>query len=86
MVGMAVNNETTKLLMLILAVSWALVSLMMGMGIVLNMKKQYFKEIYMITFLNSDMILKNKRVESFLDTLSKSSNNWHLLLILINFY
>jgi len=75
MVGMAVNNETTKLLMLILAVSWALVSLMMGMGIVLNMKKQYFKEIYMITFLNSDMILKNKRVESFLDTLSKSSNN-----------
>jgi hypothetical protein len=31
----------------------------------------------MLTFLNNEMIMNNKRVESFLDSINKSSSNWH---------
>lgn len=37
------------------------------------MKKLYFKEIIIVSFLNNEMIMKNKRVESFLEMLSKFS-------------
>jgi hypothetical protein len=45
------------------------------------MKRQYVKEVYMITFLSEEMIVKSKRVESFLDSLSKSSNWFSKLLM-----
>jgi len=65
------------MLLLVLAVCWTAVCFIVGVIVIMGMKQQYFKEVYMITFLNYEMIMKSKRVESFLDSLSKS-NNWRL--------
>jgi len=46
------------------------------------MQRQYFREVYMITFLNTDMITKNKRVESYLQSLGKNAGNWSVEFIL----
>jgi hypothetical protein len=37
------------------------------------MKKQFFKEVYILTFLNDEMVMKNKRVESYLENITKNS-------------
>ena len=36
-------------------------------------KNKYVKEVTLLTFLNKEMLFENKRVESFLKKLSKSS-------------
>jgi hypothetical protein len=54
-------------------ISFGVLSLLFGLFAVNYMKKLYFKEIIIVSFLNNEMISKNKRVESFLETLSKSS-------------
>jgi hypothetical protein len=54
-------------------VSFGIISLLLGLCVINHMKKLYFKEIIIVSFLNNEMISKNKRVESFLETLSKSS-------------
>ncbi len=54
-------------------VIFGVLSLLFGLFAVNYMKKLYFKEIIIVSFLNNEMISKNKRVESFLETLSKSS-------------
>ncbi len=42
------------------------INTIIGFVIICSMKKQYLKEVYMLTFLNDFMIIKNKRVESYL--------------------
>jgi hypothetical protein len=44
----------------------------LGLVIIHGMKKKYLNEVYMLTFLNESMIIKNKRIESYLDALLKS--------------
>jgi hypothetical protein len=62
------------LLLLVLALCWLVVCLGVGVVLILGMRQQYYREVYMISFLNSEMILRSKRVESFLYSLSKSSS------------
>lgn len=56
-----------------MSVLWGLICFLIGLVIMLTMKEGYFKEVFMITFLNNGMIIKNKRVESFLDSIAKNS-------------
>jgi hypothetical protein len=60
-------------LMLVASGIWGVICFVVGWGIIVRMKKSYFRQVFMITFLNSEMILKNKRVESFLDALAKNA-------------
>jgi uncharacterized membrane protein YqgA involved in biofilm formation len=50
----------------IAGLGWGVISLIIGLFLVNYMKKLYFKEIIIVSFLNNEMISKNKRVESFL--------------------
>lgn len=61
-----------KVMMLMISVVWGVTSFLLGFWLILWMKERYFKELFMITFLNNDMITKNKRVESFLEAIAKS--------------
>ena len=61
-----------KFMMLIFSAAWGLLSFLLGFWLILRMKERYFKEIFMITFLSNDMITKNKRVESFLESIAKN--------------
>ena len=54
------------------AISVAVISAVVGLWLIYGMKKKYLKEVYMLTFLNEAMIMKNKRIESYLDSLIKS--------------
>lgn len=65
--------DTKKQLILGVACGWFGVCLVVGLAVLLRMRLRYFKEIYMITFLNQEMVLGNKRVESFLVTITKNS-------------
>lgn len=58
--------------MLVASGVWGIICFVLGWGVIVRMKRSYFKQVFMITFLNSEMILKNKRVESFLDALAKN--------------
>jgi hypothetical protein len=62
-----------RALMLVASVLWGLACFVCGFGIILRMKRAYFKEVFMITFINNEMMLKNKRVESFLDLIAKNA-------------
>jgi len=62
-----------KEMTLIALVIWSVVSFGIGLALTLGMKQQFFKEVYILTFLNEEMLLKNKRVESYLDNLSKNT-------------
>ena len=66
---MAVEAKKITLIILII---WSAVSFGIGLILTFRMKKQFFKEVYILTFLNDEMLLKNKRVESYLDSLSKN--------------
>lgn len=46
--------------------TFGVLSLVFGVILINYMKKLYFKEIIIVSFLNNEMISKNKRVESFL--------------------
>lgn len=52
--------------LLMYAVILCFINTIIGFVIICGMKKQYLKEVYMLTFLNDFMIIKNKRVESYL--------------------
>lgn len=45
-----------------MSVTWGIVCFLIGLVIMLTMKEGYFKEVFMITFLNNGMIVRNKRV------------------------
>lgn len=62
-----------KLYLLLISGIWGILSLAIGLILVLKLKSGYFRDVFMITFLNSEMVLKNKRVESFLDSLAKNT-------------
>ena len=66
---MAVEAKKITLIILII---WSAVNFGIGLILTFRMKKQFFKEVYILTFLNDEMLLKNKRVESYLDSLSKN--------------
>ena len=70
---MAVEAKKITLIILII---WSAVSFGIGLILTFRMKKQFFKEVYILTFLNDEMLLKNKRVESYLDSLSKNIYFW----------
>jgi len=43
-----------------------------GSFIILKMKKQYRNEVYMLNFLNREMVSNNKRIQSFINDISAS--------------
>lgn len=51
---------------LLSSLSLCILGAILGIFIICAMKEQYLREVYMLTFLNDLMILKNKRVESYL--------------------
>ena len=61
-----------KAMMLAVSAVWGVVSCILGFWLILRMKERYFKEVFMITFLSNDMVAKNKRVESFLESVAKN--------------
>ena len=63
-----------KLTMLAVSAVWGVVSCILGFWLILRMKERYFKEVFMITFLSNDMVAKNKRVESFLESVAKNES------------
>lgn len=65
-VQLTLAYNSTKLSILGISIIWGIVCCIVGLMIILKMKEEYFKEVFMITFLNNEMIIKNKRVESFL--------------------
>lgn len=62
----SVNHDNLKNELLMYAVILCSINTIIGFVIICGMKKQYLKEVYMLTFLNDFMIIKNKRVESYL--------------------
>ena len=48
--------------MYIVGLIFGVISLILGLFLVNYMKKLYFKEIIIVSFLNNEMISKNKRV------------------------
>jgi len=70
-----VDFDSLKSRVFFLSFGWFLVAFAVGVGLICVMKRQYFREAYMVTFLSSEMMLNNKRVESFLDSLSKSTES-----------
>lgn len=64
-----------KLGIFVASVCWWFATAVIGIVMLLKMKSQYFKQAYMLTFLNNEMLTNNKRVESFLDSINKSSSN-----------
>jgi hypothetical protein len=75
MYNYSLNVYNYKLTIFIGSVCWWVLTFLAGLIIILSLKRQYFKEVYMLTFLNNEMIMNNKRVESFLDSINKSSSN-----------
>jgi hypothetical protein len=67
------DNERIKLLLFVVSLLWGVACCVYGFRAVLRMKEEYFREVFMITFLNSEMIVKNKRVESFLQFIAKNT-------------
>jgi len=51
-----------KLYLLLISGIWGILSLIIGLILVLKLKRGYFRDVFMITFLNTDMVIKNKRV------------------------
>ncbi len=66
--------QSAKLTILGISVLWGVVCCVLGVRIIVGMKEEYFKEVFMITFLNNEMILRNKRVESFIESISKTNS------------
>jgi len=44
------------------AIVWAIVTFIVGTSLIISMKKQYLGEVYMLSFLNREMISNNKRI------------------------
>ena len=75
-----------KKITLIIMIIWSAVSFGIGLILTFRMKKQFFKEVYILTFLNDEMLLKNKRVESYLDSLSKNIYFWSFCYFSYNYH
>lgn len=73
MFGESQDQETIKKDLLLYSVLLCGLGAVIGLLIIGAMKKQYLTEVYMLTFLNDTMITKNKRVESYLESLSKNN-------------
>lgn len=73
------KNDDLRLSILQGSIIMAIICGIVGFFIIYEMKKKYLREVYMLTFLNEAMIIKNKRIESYLDALLK--NKWYQLLV-----
>jgi hypothetical protein len=62
MMDYSANYKISKKQLFIFSILWIFVTLIVGIIIVRQMKNQYIHEAYMVTFLNSEMTMKNKRV------------------------
>ncbi len=60
------NMDQRFFMLSAIGIVWSGLCLLIGLSIINQMKKIYFKEIIIVSFLNTEMINSNKRVESFL--------------------
>ena len=51
-----------KIYLMVFSGIWGIFSLVFGLILVLKLKSGYFRDVFMITFLNNEMVIKNKRV------------------------
>ena len=51
-----------KIYLMVFSGIWGIFSLVLGLILVLKLKSGYFRDVFMITFLNNEMVIKNKRV------------------------
>jgi hypothetical protein len=51
-----------KLYLMLISAIWGVCALIVGLILVLRLKRGYFRDVFMITFLNYEMVIKNKRV------------------------
>lgn len=66
------TNQKRRLSWAVL-ILWSVCCFVAGLLVTLRMKRQFFEEMYILTFLSEEMLLGNKRVESFIDNLSKNT-------------
>ena len=59
------KNDDLRLSILQGSVIMAIICGIVGFFIIYEMQKKYLREVYMLTFLNEAMIIKNKRIESY---------------------
>ena len=52
----------TLRIVFIIGLGWGIICLFLGIILINHMKNLYFKEIIIVSFLNNEMISKNKRV------------------------
>ena len=57
-----VRLNITLRIVFIIGLWWGIICLFLGIILVNHMKNLYFKEIIIVSFLNNEMISKNKRV------------------------
>ncbi len=74
MAAYSAKYAETKTNIFVVSIIWVLLTFIVGLIIIASLRGQYFSEVYMITFLNREMIFGNKRVESFLNSLSNNTN------------
>jgi hypothetical protein len=74
MMSDAKEQSNKRRIVLLSALVLCIFGAIVGVIVICGMKEQYLREVYMLTFLNDFMIIKNKRVESYLESLSKNTN------------
>ena len=57
-----VRLNITLRIVFIIGLWWGIICLFLGIILINHMKNLYFKEIIIVSFLNNEMISKNKRV------------------------
>jgi hypothetical protein len=57
-----VRLNITLRIVFIIGLGWGIICLFLGIILINHMKNLYFKEIIIVSFLNNEMISKNKRV------------------------
>jgi len=62
MFGFGISAMQNKKIGLVILLIWSVISFGIGLVVTFRMKRQFFKEVYILTFLNDEMLMKNKRV------------------------
>ena len=62
MLAASEKYDRHSLNILIAAGAIAVISIIVGLIFILHMKNKYLKEVYILTLLNENMIMKNKRI------------------------
>jgi len=72
MIAHAEEHQFVRKRIFMVTFSWALVTMAVGLYMILKLRNQYIREVYMLSFLSSEMINNNKRMESFVESLHKN--------------